>query len=374
MKKVYISTVERTPVVPINSGLEKYSEQTLLARTMEKVIKTSGIDSTKIDEIIMGNAKQTSTPSNCARHAQLIAKLPVEIPAFTVQIQSASSMQAVINGYISILSGNAETVLVGGTESMSQIPIEIQDARFKFDASTKIIFDTINHHVIGSQPIDMYGEIDKTTLSQNIQKEYNITESDIVEYKSSIQEKVSNINCKKLIPFEIRKKKEIISIDEDIYYSDVTTVAKPADGAASLIIASEESINKNNLPKLAQIKSYSIKSGSPKSSGMVNRLVIEDALQKADITVDNIDKVAIVEDNIPLVLAYRKIFIEMGMEDIDTKVNSKPSGFITGIPWGSAGAIALSNLLDDLENIDGKYGMVIVPAEGGQTMSLIVEK
>lgn len=374
MRKVYIAAYERTPVVPINSGLEKYSEQKLVANTMERVIEKAGINAKVIDEIIIGNSKQTSTPSNCARHAQLIAKLPVEIPAFTVQRQSASAMQAIINGYVAILSSNAETMLVGGTESMSQIPIEIQDARFSFNENTKIMFDTIKEHVINSQPVTKYGKIDKQTVAENIKQKFNILDEELENYKSKLENKSQKIDCKKLVPFEIKKKKETITIDTDKYYSQVNTVAQAADGAASIIIASQDSIDQNGMKNVAEIKSYSIKAGDPKGGGMVNKSAIEDALKKANLALDDIDKIEILEDSVPLMIAYGKVLSDMGLKDIYKKVNSIPSGLITGIPWGAAGAIALCNLIDQLETSKGKYGMTIVPAEGGQTMVLIIEK
>ena len=105
----------------------------------------------------MGTAKQTSKPSNCGRHAMLLARLPEKIPAYTVQRQSASGLQAVANGYWAIRCGDAGAVLAGGTESMSQIPFEIRHARYAFTGKERAIIDAIPAQETGAQPVEKYG-------------------------------------------------------------------------------------------------------------------------------------------------------------------------------------------------------------------------
>ncbi len=157
MNQVMVVSAARTPLGAFCGKLESLSEQQLAAAAMLEAVRRAGIDPEKIDEVIVGTAKQTSKPSNCGRHAMLLARLPEKIPAYTVQRQSASGLQAVANGYWAIRCGDAGAILAGGTESMSQIPFEIRNARYAFTEKERAIIDAIPAQEAGAQPAEKYG-------------------------------------------------------------------------------------------------------------------------------------------------------------------------------------------------------------------------
>ena len=127
MNRVTLVSAARTPLGAFCGRLESLSEQQLGAAAMRETVRRAAIDPAMIDEVIVGIAKQTSRPSNGGRHAMLLARLPESIPAYTVQRQSASGLQAIVNGLWAIRCGDAAVVLAGGMESMSQIPFEIRN-------------------------------------------------------------------------------------------------------------------------------------------------------------------------------------------------------------------------------------------------------
>lgn len=165
VNRVMLVSAARTPLGAFCGRLESLPEQQLGAAAMGETVRRAGIDPALIDEVIAGIAKQTSRPSNGGRHAMLLARLPEKIPAYTVQRQSASGLQAVANGYWAIRCGDAEVILAGGMESMSQIPFEIRNARYDFTGKNRQISDAIPDQETGAQPEERYGKL--TTVQED---------------------------------------------------------------------------------------------------------------------------------------------------------------------------------------------------------------
>lgn len=376
MKKVYISGAIRTPLGTYQGALAGFSEQKLAAMAMLGLLKNVEIDPINIDEIIIGNSKQTSTPSNLARHAQLEAELPVEIPAYTVQRQSASGLQAVINGYLAIKSEQADIILAGGSESMSQIPLEIRKARFDFGSDTEIIFDPIANQLAGAQPAGRYGKLKDSHISEEICTQYGIQESEITAYLADSLKKRDQSNAKvQILPVEVKKKKSVEVVTKDQQYEEIPVIAKPADGAAVCLLCSEQGAEEQKLPVMAEISGIAFAAGSPKARGYIADEVISQAAEKAGLSLNDIDYFEISELSAAQILATRKELERLGMsiEDIDKKVNSQGGTLVSGLSWGAAGAVLLTDLLYRLRGEGRKYGMVIAPAEGGQTLSMVIE-
>ncbi len=376
MKRVYISGAIRTPLGTYQGALADFSEQKLAAMTMLDLIENVDIDPIKIDEIIIGNSKQTSTPSNLARHAQLEAEFPVEIPAYTVQRQSASGLQAVINGYLAIRSENADVILAGGSESMSQVPLEIRKARFAFGADTEIVFDPIASQLAGAQPSDRYGKLKALDIADAISAQYGITESEIETYLDDSLKKCMLSKAKvHILPLEVKKKKTVELINADQQYQEIPSVAMPADGAAMCLLCSENAAKEQGLPVRGEILGIAFAAGSPKGSGYIADEVITRAVEKAGLSLSEIDYFEISEFSAAQILANRKVLKSLGIgtREIDRKVNSEGGTLVSGLSWGAAGAVLLTDLLYKLQGEGKKYGMVIAPAEGGQTLSMVIE-
>lgn len=376
MQKVYISSAVRTPLGGYNGALAGLSEQKLAAMTMLALMEQVNITPPVIDEIIVGNSKQTSNPSNLARHAQLEAKLPAKIPAYTVQRQSASGLQAVVNGYLSIKSGNSQVILAGGSESMSQIPIEIRNARFAFGADTEIVFDPIANQLAGAQPADQYGTLNLAVIAGTIAGQYGISGAGIEAYLDDSLKKYNLAKPKAhMIPVEVKKKKTAEWIKSDHQYREQSAVALPADGAAMCLLCSEDAAAEHQLPVKGEILAIAFDADNPAGKGWIADRVITRVLNKAGLLLEEIDFFEITEFSAAQMLATRKVLKNMGLGDheIETRVNPDGGTLITGLSWGAAGAVLLTDLIYKLQDEDKTYGMVITPAEGGQTLAVVVQ-
>ncbi|MEK7242581.1 MAG: beta-ketoacyl synthase N-terminal-like domain-containing protein [Thermodesulfobacteriota bacterium] len=192
MNQVMVASAVRTPLGAFGGKLASLSEQQLGAAAMGEVVRRAGIAPSLIDEVIVGIAKQTSNPSNGGRHAMLLARLPEDIPAYTVQRQSASGLQAVANGCWAIQCGDAGVVLAGGMESASRIPFEIYNARYDFTDRRREIVDALLAHETGAQPPETYGMVTKALVAENIARKYALSEGELAAFaEESFQKAIS---------------------------------------------------------------------------------------------------------------------------------------------------------------------------------------
>lgn len=376
MKKVYISGTLRTPIGNYRGSLAGFSEQKLTAMTMLGLIEKTEVTPEAIDEIIIGNSRQTSTPSNLARHAQLEAKLPVQIPAYTVHRQSASGLQAIVNGYLSIRSDCADVILAGGSESMSQIPLEIRNARYVFGADTEIIFDPIANQLAGAQPKETYGNLTMETITASIMKQYGITAADVEAYLTGERKKAYEAKTgASILPVEVKRKKAVETVIGDQHYREIPSIAKPADGAAVCLLCSADAAEKQSLSVVGELLGVAFEAGNPNCMGTYGKNIIAQVLKKAELALGDIDFFEITEFSAAQMIAAKKVLQELGMteEDVEAKVNSTGGTLTTGLAWGTCGAAMLIDLIDKLHVVKRDYGMVIAPAEGGQTLVVVVK-
>ena len=369
LSKVVIAGAVRTPVTKLDGQLKGFTEQKLAAVAITEVVNQTKIPVEAIDEVIVGNAKQTSLPSNCARHALLLAQLPERTPGYTVQRLGASGLEAVADAFWSIKSENAKLVLAGGTESMSQIPLEIEGARYKFNENTHIIFHPVEEMEKGAQPVDQYGVLGRDVIASNAAKKYGISDADMEAFAKASLEKAKAAPKKTLLPLEVKVKKEMITVDADELYDDAAVVAKPADGAAIMVMASEEEAKALNLAPMAEVVSVGIGAGSPADGVDAAKKAVAAALKKANMDASQIDLFEINEVSAAQTLAIIK---EAGIDA--AKVNVNGGALATGDPWGGAGSILMVKLLEELADAGKSTGMVVTPALGGQAMAVIIKK
>ncbi|NPV26478.1 MAG: thiolase family protein [Firmicutes bacterium] len=381
MNNVMIVSAARTPFGAFGGQLKDLSEQQLGASMMLEAVQRAGIDPEKIDEVIVGTAKQTSKPSNCGRHAMLVARLPEKVPAYTVQRNSASGLQAIVNGYWAIKSGDAGVILAGGTESMSQIPFEIRNARYEFTEKQREIVDAIPAQEVGAQPVEKYGVVTMAQVAENLAKKYRLSDEEQINYSSisrerakiavesgQINEEIGEVVLKK------GKKEEKISKDELTNAQDL--LAKPADAAAMCLLASPEKVRELSLPCLGQILSVGIAAGDPRYTGLGIVEASRIALKKANLALADIDVIELNEISAAQCLAIFREWQGWGVnpDELVQKVNPNGGALATGNPWGAMGAVLFTKLIFELRRREAKKGLVALAAEGGQGMALIVQK
>lgn len=366
MSKVYILSGARTPIGLMDGNLRDYKEQKLGAEAMKLALELAGFEAGALSEIIVGTAKQTSLPSNLARYAMLEARLPDTVPAYTVQRQSASGVQAVVNGVWSIKSGMANAILAGGCESMTHIPREIHDARFAFNERTRIIFNPIEAQVAGAQPENLAVE----DIASAIAKKRDLSDEELDGLAAKSAEKAAaRVAADYICKLQVRKGKVMESVEADELDQKLNGFARPADGAAMLLLASETAAEAKGKKPVAEILSSAVSAGDPAGDGLLGAQAVKKALEKAGTALHELARIEIVEMNAVQVLATVK---ELGLDAADKRINPLGGGLATGSPWGASGAIQLVDLVNGLEA--EQTGMLLNPAEGGQAMCVIVKK
>jgi acetyl-CoA C-acetyltransferase len=379
MNQVMVVSAARTPLGAFCGQLESLSEQQLAAAAMQETIRRAGIDPAKIDEVIVGTAKQTSRPSNCGRHAMLLARLPEKIPAYTVQRQSASGLQAVANGYWAIRCGDAGAVLAGGTESMSQIPFEIRHARYAFTAKERTIIDAIPAQEAGAQPAEKYGVLTAAERADHAARRCRLSPEEPAAFaEASLRKARSAAECgffgEELFAVTAKKGKKEESIARDELSKQTAILAPPADGAAMCLLTSPQRAKELGLPVLAEILSVGIAAVEPRYAAIAAVKAGLQAVERAGLTLREVDLIELNEMSAAECLAVMREWESHGVapEALAKKVNPSGGALAAGNPWGAAGAVLLTRTVHALRRRGAWIGMAVVMAEGGQGMAVVV--
>jgi acetyl-CoA C-acetyltransferase len=380
MKQVMVVSAARTPLGAFCGKLESLSEQQLAAAAMIEAVRRAGIDPEKIDEVIVGTAKQTSKPSNCGRHSMLLARLPEKIPAYTVQRQSASGLQAVANAYWAIGCGDAGAILAGGTESMSQIPFEIRNARYAFTEKERAIIDAIPAQEAGAQPADKYGVLTAAGAADHFAQRFCLSQSALEAFAEGSLRKAlaaaeGGLSGEELFPVTVKKGKKEEAIDRDELLKQAALLAPPADGAAMCLLASPERAKELGLPSLAEVLSVGVAAVDPRYAAMAAVKAGLQAVERAGLTLREVGLIELNEMSAAECLAILREWESQGIEPetLAERVNPSGGALATGNPWGAAGAVLLTRAVYALRRRGGGIGMVAVTAEGGQGMAMVVK-
>lgn len=372
MENVFVGGFARTPIGRLDGNLKTLSAEELAVEAVRAVLSETGLSPDEISEVIIGNAKQTSTHSNLGRYVALAAGLPEKIPAYTVQKQDASGMQAVINGYAKVKSGNANIILAGGTENMSQIPYEILNARYEFTPD-KIVMHPIEAMITGGLPKEKYGTVTLDTINKTISEKYAITEDSQKEFAQLSQKKAEESSLKENITsIKVKLKKMTLDITQDDIYDRVELKALSADAAAVCLLMSKSSLDDNNLKPIAEIVSIGTSAGDPLGRGLLGTAAAENALDKAGKSIEDMDFIEVNEVTASQVLAAAKN-LGISETDVKTKLNVHGGALATGNPWGAAGVILLERLICILKKADKEWGLVLCGAIGGQAIAAVVK-
>lgn len=377
MNRVVLAGAVRTPVGAFQGNLAGLSEQELAAEAMKEAIRRGGIESDLVDEVILGIAKQTSRPSNGARHALLLARLPDSIPAYTVQRQSASGLQAIVNGCLAIRSGEAATVLAGGAESMSQIPFELYRARFAFEGKTREFVDPLEIHGPGAQGSDIYGRLTEERVARTVAQRYGISQNELEDYAALSLDKARRAAegdlGSEMVPLVCPQGKKEVRITGDELAGEASPLAPYADGAAMCLLMEERKAKDSGVIVKAEILSLAIAAASPPLRFMAAVLAGRRALAKAGVSWGDLAVIELQEMTAAESLAILKEWQGTGLWGDDLgKVNPSGGALACGSPWGAAGAILVVKAARAISS-EGGPALVVSLGEGGQAMALVLE-
>lgn len=398
MREVVIVSAVRTPIGSIGATLKDVLPEELLRIAMQGAIDKAGIDTTIIDEVIAGHAKQSTEAPNIARLAALMAKIPEETPAYTVHRQCASGMQAILNAMQQIQCGYSDVVLAGGTESMSTAPFYIRNARFGVGNGNGVLVDPNIESQPKSQPNDIYGTFNMIQTADNVARQYNISREDQDAFALSSQQKaIAAMDAGRfkdeIIPVIIPQRKgSPIIFDTDEYPKRDTnmeklTKLKPIfkdgfvtagnasgrnDGASALILMAKDKADALGIKPLARIIAGAAAGINPRIMGMGPVAATNKLMKVLTPQGFSLSDFELFEINEAFAAQSVACVRELGLNPEQVNVNG--GAIALGHPLGCSGARISTTLLHEMHKRDVKYGMASICIAGGLGMAMAFEK
>lgn len=396
MEHVYVVSALRTPVGRMGGALKDVLPEELSRIVIEKVVEIAGIDKALVDELIMGQAKQTTDAPNLARVASLKAGFPIEMPSYTVHRQCASGLQAIINGALQIQTGVSEIVLAGGVESMSTAPYYVRGARFGFRAGNAELLDPNTESQPKSQPEEKYGRLVMGMTAENLAEMYGITreEQDLFSFNShmkAIDATDSGRFSEEIVSVHIPQKKgEPFVFDQDEHIRRDTTLEKLAklpaafkkngtvtagnssgrnDGAAAVLLMSGKALKRTGAEPLARYVSMGAAGVDPRYMGIGPVPATRKALTRSGFSLKDMD---IVELNEAFAAQSLAVVKELGLEMETLNVNG--GAIALGHPLGCSGARITVTLLHEMRRRKAARGLATICVAGGLGLAAIFER
>ena len=390
--RVFVVSAQRTAVGKIGGALKDVQPDDLLLPLFEELKAKNLIPDEVIDEVIIGQAKQSQDQSNIARMALLKAGLPESLPGYTVHRQCGSGMQAIHNAYMAIRSGIGNAYIVGGVESMSSAPYYIRNGRYGFLSGNSEILDPNKESQPGSQPEEKYGRLVMGMTAENLAEDYDLSreEQDSFAFGSQMkaQEAIENGAFEEeIVPVTILQKKGnpvVFSVDEHPRKTSLEKLAalNPAfkkggtvtagnssglnDGASMLLVVSEEIVKKYNLQPLVEIAALGISGVRPDRMGIGPVEATKRALTMANITLEELDLIELNEAFAAQALACVKE-LDLPLE----KVNVNGGAIALGHPIGNSGARISVTLIHAMRKRKAKWGLGTLCIAGGQGVATL---
>ena len=391
MKEVYIISARRTPIGSFGGSLTSLSATALGAKAIAGALAAANVLPDQVQEVFMGNVVSSNLGQAPARQAALGAGLPFNVPCTTVNKVCASGMKSVMFAAQAIALGQAEIIVAGGMESMSNIPYYVPGARWgqKFgnaeliDGLTKDgLTDVYSQSAMG---VSADATAEKYSISREAQDAFAIE-----SYKRSQAATKENRFKNEIIAVEIPQRKGpalLIDQDEECFKVDFDKIPslKPAfgangtvtaanasninDGASALVLASGEAVKKYNLKPIARIVSYADAEQDPFWFTTSPTLATPKALDRAGLTKNDIDYFEVNEAFAVVPMAFEKVL------DIDhQRVNVNGGACALGHPLGASGARIITTLSAVLQQNNSKYGLATICNGGGGASAIIIER
>jgi acetyl-CoA C-acetyltransferase len=383
----------RTPIGKLGGALSNVLVDYLAAKVIKETVQRSGISKDLIDEVILGQAKQSADSSNLARLALLRAGLPKEVSGYTIHRQCGSGLQAINNADMQIKLGFSDVIIAGGAESMSTAPYYIRNARFGYQSGNGLLLDPNTESQPNSQPIEEYGDLTMGMTAENLANLYKIERQEQDEFALRSQELAANaiqngLFRDEIVPYEVQQRKDTLLFDQDehprqtslekllalkpVFKKGGTVTAGNSSGrndAASALLLMNDSVarEKGFTPK-ARVVAHASAGVSPEIMGIGPVQSTQKALKLSGLSLDDIDLIELNEAFSAQALAVIK---ELNL-NID-KVNVNGGAIAFGHPIGATGAILATKLLHEMERRGSKYGLVTLCIAGGLGITTIFE-
>jgi acetyl-CoA C-acetyltransferase len=400
VKEVVIVNPVRTPIGSFGGALRSIPAYDLACLVMKRILRDTAIDPGQISEVVFGNTGMPSEAANIARVSALYAGIPQHVPAYTVQRNCASAMQAIASAYNSIQGGDGDLFLVGGTESMSNIPYVSKGARWGLKLRNSELTDALWEGLTDPTCNLLMGG-----TAENLAEQYHISREEqdqfaVQSHKRAFMATRMGKFKDEIEPVEVIKKaagqevaKESITQDEGI--NPGLTVQKAAlyptvfkkngtvtpanacpmnDGAAAMLVVTVERAAELGLKPMGRILSYAFTGVDPAYMGIGPATAMPKALQRADLTYDKLDLVELNEAFAAQSLAVAKRMTDEGHGWNWDKTNVNGGAIALGHPVGASGSRIVVTLLHEMQRRNSRYGLATLCVGGGQGAALVVER
>lgn len=398
MRDVVIVSAVRTPIGSIGETLKDVLPEELLRIALQGAVDKAGVDKAVIDEVIAGQAKQTTEAPNIARVSALMMQIPEGTPAYTVHRQCASGMQAMLSAMQQIQCGYSDVVLAGGTESMSTAPFYIRNARFGVGNGNGVFVDPNIESQPKSQPNDIYGTFNMIQTADNVARQFGVSREDQDAFAHSSQQKaIAAIDSGRfkdeIVPVVIPQRKgDPLVFDTDEFPKRATSMEKLAklkpifkdgfvtagnasgrnDGASALLLMAADKAEQLGVKPLARIIAAAAAGVDPRIMGMgvvaaTNKLM--KVLAPHGLSLGDFELIEINEAFAAQSVACVR---ELGLDP--ARVNVNGGAIALGHPLGCSGARISTTLIHEMHKRDVRYGLATICIAGGLGMAMAFEK
>lgn len=391
MKNVYLATARRSAVGSFGGSLSGLAPTELGATIAKATIEAIDLDPAAIGYSIFGQVMPTDAKdAYLSRVIALNAGLPVSVPAVTVNRLCGSGMQSVIQAVQQVQLGEAEIVLAGGAEVMSRVPHQTQDIRWGTRMGNPQMVDMLLEGL--KDPFHSYA---MGVTAENVAEEYDVDRDTQDAYALQSHQRASTAIREgrfvdQIIPVEVKQRRKTVTFAEDehvrhdaqledftklraVFKKDGTVTAGNAsgvnDGAAALVVVSEQGLKDHNLTPLARFVSGGHAGVDPSVMGIGPVPASRQALERAGLGVNDL---SVIESNEAFAAQACAVANELGFDP--AKVNPNGSGISLGHPVGATGAIIVTKLVHEMQRISGQYGLATMCIGGGQGVASVWER
>ena len=399
MLNAYLYEGLRTPFGRHAGTLAKVRPDDLLAEVMKTLMKKSAFKPEQIEDIIVGCANQSGEDSRCvARHAGLLAGLPLEIPGTVLQRNCASGLGAMVHAAHAITAGEGDVFLVGGVESMSRSPLVMSRSESAFGRDVKLYDSTIGPRFSNPKLVKQFGDDQMPQTADRLAREYEIKREEADTFALGSQQKYAiakgeGFFAGEISPVELppTRKGPVPPVADDehprptvdmaalakmksLYEGGVTTAGNASgvnDGAVALIVASKEAGDKAGVKPIARIIASAAAGVPPQIMGIGPVAASKKALARVGLTIKDMDVIEINEAFAAQVLSCLK---GLGVALDDSRVNPNGGAIAVGHPLGASGARLALTAARQLQRSGGRYALVSLCIGGGQGMAAILER
>ena len=400
LKNAYIIDAIRTPFGRYAGGLAPVRADDLGAVPIQALMQRNPtVDWQQVDDVIYGCANQAGEDNrNVGRMSALLAGLPYQVPATTVNRLCGSSLDAIAMAARAIKAGEANLIIAGGVESMSRAPYVMGKSDSAFGRSQKIEDTTMGWRFINPKLKEMYGVDTMPQTAENVAEQFKINRIDQDQFALNSQQRTAAAQAKGFFKHEIvpvtipQRKVDAVVIDTDEHPRASTTIEALTklkgvvkaegtvtagnasginDGAAALLIASDDAVAQYQLKPRAKIIAATTVGVEPRIMGFAPAPAIKKLLKQANLTLEQMNVIELNEAFAAQALAVTR---DLGLTDDDARINPNGGAIALGHPLGASGARLVTTALNQLEQIKGQYALCSMCIGVGQGIALIIQR